>query len=128
MHTSFDELLKNIGQRRPSQVDGNVKKFYFKDHPVVFQVGEMEGIHWVDIQIELPRFRIDHIGAARKILEANREMGVSTPIPTWFACGPKGETLFINRLDWQHISAEVLDDHIVRCIEQMSEALVAEGV
>lgn len=87
----------------------------------------MLGIHWVDIQIELPRFRADNIHTAQKLLSANKEMAAATPIPSWFACGDKGEVLFFNRLDWQHVSAETLEDHIVNCIDQMSNALSSEG-
>lgn len=128
MNTDFDALLDQMSRRRPSQKRDGQTVLFFKDHAVTLQRGEMADIHWVDIIIELPRFRADSLQACRKLLEANQEMGAATPIPTWFAAGKKGEVLFVNRLDWQHVSAEVLDDHIMRCIEQMSEALVTEGV
>ena len=36
--------------------------------------------------------------------------------------------IFINRLDWRHITCKILEDHILRCIEQMGSALATEGV
>ncbi len=89
----------------------------------------MEGVHWVDIHIELKNFHLDSLAAATKVLQANREMGISTPIPTWFAMSEKtGRLIFINRLDWRHVTSKILEDHVMRCIEQMSEALRTEGV
>ena len=83
----------------------------------------------IDIHIELKRFRVDSLAAAKKVLQANREMGASTPIPSWFAVDPKNDCLvFINRLDWRHITCKILEDHILRCIEQMGSALATEGV
>lgn len=128
MNTSFSSLTDQLARKRPTQKRGDETVFFFKDHAVQLQQGQMADIHWVDIIIELPRFRADSVNACKKLLEANKEMGSATPIPTWFAAGSKGEVLFINRLDWQHVSAEVLDDHIMRCIEQMSDALMTEGV
>jgi hypothetical protein len=120
--------LNQLTSRCPSQKRGDVTVVFFKDHPVVLQPGEMLDIHWVDIQIELPRFRADNIHTAQKLLSANKEMGAASPIPSWFACGDKGEVLFVNRLDWRHVTAETLEDHIVRCIDQMNEALRSDGV
>lgn len=129
MYQKFEELLMDIGQKRPSQKSDSGPVFFFNDQAVRFMVGEMEGVHWMDIQIELPRFRMENLQAAKKVLQANREMGMATPIPTWFALSEKGDYLvFINRLDWRHVSAKVLDEHVLRCIEQMSQALATEGV
>lgn len=88
----------------------------------------MEDVHWMDIQITLPRFKMDKLGNAQKALKANLEMGTATPIPTWFAADENSNVVFINRLDWRHLTAEILDDHIARCVEQMSDALATEGV
>lgn len=125
MNTSFDKLVNEVARKRPIQKRNGNTVLFFNDHPVILQAGEMSDIHWVDIMIELPKFRVDSINTAIKLLQANCEMASATPIPTWFGSGEKGETLFINRLDWQHVTAEVLDDHIMRCIEQMNEALKA---
>lgn len=127
VNDTFENLLNELAKKRPNKKIDSLTYFYFKDHPVFLQSGEMEGIHWMDIYIELPRFRADNINTCRKLLQSNREMATATPIPTWFAAGEKGEVLFVNRLDWQHVSADVLDDHILRCIDQMSEALMSEG-
>ena len=129
MSKTFSDLLAEMISRRPSELlkDGT-RVFYFKDHAVKLVNGEMEGIHWMDIQIVLKRFQLNGLMAAQKVLKANLEMGGATPIPTWFGANEQGALVFINRLDWQHMTAEVLDDHINRCIEQMSQALVSEGV
>lgn len=129
MYQKFDDLMKDIGQIRPSSNTPKGRIFYFNDHAVTFHQGEMEGITWVDIHIELKRFRLDNLSAAKKVLQANKEMGESTPIPTWFAADEKTDILiFINRLDWRHITCKIIDDHIMRCIEQMGNALISEGV
>lgn len=129
MYSKFDDLIKDLSQSRPTENTANGKVFYFNDQPVSLHAGEMEGVHWMDIHIELKRFMVDGLSAARKVLQANREMGMSTPIPTWFAMNERtGALVFVNRLDWRHVSAKVLDDHILRCIEQMSDALKTEGV
>lgn len=129
MYTKFDDLLKDLGRSHPTERKPEGPIFYFNDQPVQLLAGEMEGIHWVDIHIELRSFAVDSISAAKKVLQANREMGSSTPIPTWFAINDKtGRLIFINRLDWRHISCKVLEDHIQRCIDQMSSALRSEGV
>jgi hypothetical protein len=129
MYTKFDELLKDLGQARPTERKPEGMVFFFNDQPVQLLAGEMEGIHWVDIHIELRNFSVDSLQAAKKVLQANREMGSSTPIPTWFAINEKTDRLiFINRLDWRHISCKVLEDHIQRCIDQMGQALRSEGV
>lgn len=129
MYQKFDDLLKDLQQSRPSNMTPLGRVFFFNDQAVVLQHGEMEGITWVDIHIELKRFRVDSLAAAKKVLQANREMGASTPIPSWFAVDPKNDCLvFINRLDWRHITCKILEDHILRCIEQMGSALATEGV
>ena len=129
MYQKFEELLIDIGQNRPSQKSDSGPVFYFNDQAVRFMAGEMEGVHWMDIQIEMPRFRVDNLESAKKILIANREMGMATPIPTWFALSEKQDVLvFINRLDWRHVTAEVVDSHVLRCIEQMEQALMTERV
>lgn len=129
MYNKFDDLLKDLGQTRPNQATPNGPVFFFNDHPVWLGAGEMEGVHWVDIHIELKQFTVDNLVAAKKVLQANREMGMSTPIPTWFAVNEKTDRLIlVNRLDWRHITRNVLEDHILRCIEQMGEALRTEGV
>lgn len=128
MNKTFDSLLAEISARRPSENRPTGKVFFFKEHPVQLLAGEMEGIHWVDIQIELKRFQLSNLSAALKVLKANLEMGGATPIPTWFAASAHDTLIFINRLDWQHISVDVLDDHIMRCIDQMGQALASEGV
>lgn len=128
MKKTFDQLLAEVSARRPSENRPTGRVFFFKEHVVQLVAGEMEGIHWVDIQIELSRFQLTNLGAALKVLKANLEMGAATPIPTWFAANANGTLIFINRLDWQHLSADVLDDHIMRCIDQMGQALASEGV
>jgi hypothetical protein len=129
MYQQFDALLKDLQQNRPSNMTPSGRVFFFNDQAVLLQHGEMEGITWVDIHIELKRFRLDNLAAAKKVLQANREMGASTPISSWFAIDPKNDCLvFVNRLDWRHISCKILEDHILRCIEQMGSALATEGV
>ncbi|MCE2744422.1 MAG: hypothetical protein LW710_00775 [Burkholderiales bacterium] len=129
MYNNFDDLLKDLQRSRPSSMTPLGRVFFFNDQPVLLQQGEMEGITWVDIHIELKRFRLDNMMAAKKVLQANREMGASTPIPSWFAVDSKSDCLvFINRLDWRHITCKILEDHILRCIEQMGSALMSEGV
>ncbi|MDH4396268.1 MAG: hypothetical protein QE278_11345 [Limnobacter sp.] len=128
MKKTFDSLLAEVSARRPSENRPTGRVFFYKEHPVQLIAGEMEGIHWVDIQIELKRFQLTNLNAALKVLKANLEMGAATPIPTWFAANAQGTLIFINRLDWQHLSVDVLDDHIMRCIEQMGQALASEGV
>ncbi|NJM33013.1 MAG: hypothetical protein HC848_09400 [Limnobacter sp.] len=128
MAKTFEELLTALDAKRPTEKTAKGKVYFYKDLPVRFVAGELEGIHWMDIQIELPRFTISSIKGAQKVLEANVEMGMATPIPTWFGATEKGNVVFINRLDWQHITPEILDDHVMRCIDQMSQALAAEGV
>lgn len=125
---SFAELLNNLTDMRPSEKTTAGPILFYKDHPVRLHSGELEGIHWMDIHIELPRFSVQQLTSAQKVLKANLEMGAATPIPTWFGANDKGNLVFINRLDWQQLSAEVLDQHIERCINQMTEALVGEGV
>lgn len=129
MYTKFNDLLTDLSRSRPSERGPNGPVFFFNDQPVALLEGEMEGVHWVDIHIELRNFHVDNLAAAKKVLQANREMGSSTPIPTWFAINEKTDKLiFINRLDWRHISCQILEDHVLRCIEQMGEALRTEGV
>lgn len=129
MYQRFDDLLKDLQQNRPSNMTPQGRVFFFNDQPVLLQNGEMEGINWVDIHIELKRFRLDNLNAAKKVLQANQEMGASTPIPSWFAMNEKTDNLvFINRLDWRHITCKILEDHILRCIEQMGSALATNGV
>lgn len=128
MKKTFNSLLAEVAARRPSETRPSGRVFFFKEHPVQLIAGEMEGIHWVDIQIELKRFQLSNLNAALKVLKANLEMGAATPIPTWFAANASGTLIFINRLDWQHLSVEVLEDHIMRCIDQMGQALASEGV
>ncbi len=129
MYTKFDDLLNDLSRARPNEKGPNGRVFFFNDQPVELIAGEMEGVHWMDIHIELKNFRVDNLAAAKKVLQANREMGASTPIPTWFASNERTERLiFINRLDWRHLSSKILEDHILRCIEQMGEALRTEGV
>jgi hypothetical protein len=129
MYQRFDDLLKDLTKSCPSENRPSGKVFYFKDQAVAFFAGEMEGIHWMDIHIELKHFHVNNLLAAKKVLQANAEMGLSTPIPTWFALDAKADKLvFINRLDWRHVSCKILEDHILRCIEQMSDALRSEGI
>lgn len=129
MYKKFDDLLIDLGRKRPSQKSPTGTVFFFNDHEVRLIAGEMEQVHWMDIQIELPRFRVDNLQAAKKVLQANREMGMATPIPTWFALSEKGDCLvFVNRLDWRHVTDQVVESHILRCIDQMSQALKTEGV
>lgn len=129
MYTKFNDLLTDLSRSRPSERGPIGPVFFFNDQPVVLLEGEMEGVHWVDIHIELRNFHVDNLAAAKKVLQANREMGSSTPIPTWFAINEKTDKLiFINRLDWRHVSSKILEDHVMRCIEQMGEALRTEGV
>ena len=123
MNKSFDKLINEIASKRPIQKRGENPILFFDDHAVMLQAGEMSGIHWVDIVIQMPKYRVSSLHSATKLLQANCEMAAATPIPTWFALSEKQETLFINRLDWQELSAEVLDDHIAGCIEQMNNAL-----
>lgn len=127
-YAKFDDLTRDLSSRRPSKQFPDGPVFYFNDQPVRLIAGEMEGVHWMDIHIELTRFRADNLQAAKKVLIANREMGGSTPIPTWFALNDQDQLIFINRLDWRHISAKILEDHILRCIDQMASALQSEGV
>lgn len=129
MYTKFDDLLSDLGRSRPNGKGPNGPVFFFNDQPVELLAGNMEGITWVDIHIELKHFHVDNLSAAKKVLQANREMGGSTPIPTWFAINEKTDKLvFINRLDWRHLSCKILEDHVTRCIEQMGQALRTEGV
>lgn len=129
MYTKFDHLLADLDRSRPSERTQNGPIFYFNDQAVALHAGEMEGVHWMDIHIELKNFHVDNMAAARKVLQANREMGASTPIPTWFAINEKTDRLiFINRLDWRHVSCKILEEHVMRCIEQMGQALRTEGV
>ncbi|HEY1059788.1 MAG TPA: hypothetical protein VGE55_13745 [Limnobacter sp.] len=129
MYDKFEQLLNDFGAKRPSEKTPLGPVYYINEHPVRLIPGEMEGIHWMDIQIGLPRFRLENLESAKKVLQANREMGSATPIPTWFGLGDKQDHLvFINRLDWRHVDARVLEDHILRCIEQMGQALMTEGV
>ncbi|HEX4843618.1 MAG TPA: hypothetical protein VFV57_08095 [Limnobacter sp.] len=127
-YTRFDDLVRDLKSTRPSEQQAEGLVFYFNDQPVRLVAGEMEGVHWMDIHIELSRFRADTLQAAKKVLMANREMGGATPIPTWFAMNDKDQLVFINRLDWRHISAKILEEHILRCIDQMAMALQSEGV
>lgn len=129
MYQKFDDLLKDLQQNRPSNLTPQGRVFFFNDQSVLLQHGELEGITWVDIHIELKRFHIENLSAAKKVLQANCEMGNSTPIPSWFAINVKNDCLvFINRLDWRHLTCKILEDHILRCIEQMGSALATEGV
>lgn len=129
MYKKFDDLLNDLARSRPTEKTQQGRLFFFNEQPVALIPGEMEGVHWVDIHIELKRFHVDTLAAALKVLQANLEMGSSTPIPTWFAINERTSKLvFINRLDWRYITCKVLEDHIVRCIEQMGEALRTEGV
>lgn len=129
MYIQFNDLLNDLSRNRPNKKSGEDTVFFFNDQPVQLLAGEMEGIHWMDIHIELQNFAVENLQAARKVLQANREMGRSTPIPTWFAINENnGRLIFINRLDWRHISCQVLEDHIQRCIQQMGDALRSEGV
>ncbi|HEX4879332.1 MAG TPA: hypothetical protein VFV39_05760 [Limnobacter sp.] len=127
-YTRFEDLMRDMQSMRPHQKHAHGLVFFFNDQPVRLVAGEMEGVHWMDIHIELTRFRTDTLQAAKKVLMANREMGGATPIPTWFAMNDKDQLVFINRLDWRHISAKILEEHILRCIEQMGIALQSEGV
>ena len=118
MYTKFEDLIEDLSNLRPSENGQDGKTFYFNDQPVSLQAGEMETVHWVDIHIELKRFRIDSIGAAMKVLQANLDMGAATPIPTWFAVNGKTQNVvFVNRLDWRHITVDVLDSHIIEGIK-----------
>lgn len=128
MSESFEKLLEQLAAKRPTQRKEPHWEFFFKDHKVQLLSGEMEDVAWVDIQITLPRFKLTNLASNQKVLKANLEMGAATPIPTWFAADANNQVVFINRLDWRHLTADVLDDHISRCIEQMSEALATEGV
>lgn len=129
MYKKFDDLLHDLGRTRPSEKTATGPVFFFNEQPVSLYPGEMEGVHWVDIHIELKRFRVENITSAKKVLQANREMGASTPIPTWFAINEKNDNLiFINRLDWRHITAKILEDHVMRCIQEMGQALQMERV
>lgn len=125
---SFDHLLEELSVLRPFRMVDSKKIFYFGENPVYLVRGEMSGIHWVDIHMTLIGFRADTLDAAKKILKANVDMGISTPIPFWFAMGEANEVLFLERLDWHYFTAAVLNDHIARCISGMSAALVAEGL
>lgn len=128
MYNEFSQLLKDLAQIRPTQSKAGQQVFFYNDQPVLLKAGTMEDLHWVDIHIELLRFHIASIPAALKVLKANEQMGSSTPIPTWFGVNEKDNVVFINRLDWRHITAKILDDHIMRCVDQMSSALLTEGV
>jgi hypothetical protein len=129
MYEKSEDLERDIASQRPTERSQDGAVFYFNDHPVRLVFGEMEGVHWMDIHIELPRFALESLMSAKKVLQANSDMGGATPIPTWFGINPKKDTLvFINRLDWRHITAQILDEHIMRCIDQMSAALNMEGV
>ncbi|HEX4918859.1 MAG TPA: hypothetical protein VFV43_13235 [Limnobacter sp.] len=127
-YNRFDDLMRDMQAKRPSEQHPDGPVFFFNDQPVRLIAGEMEGVHWMDIHIELTRFRTDTFQAAKKVLIANREMGGATPIPTWFAMNEKDQLVFINRLDWRHISTNILEEHILRCIDQMAMALQSEGV
>jgi hypothetical protein len=128
MYEKFDDLIRDLSQTRPSKQVKNQKVFYFNDQPVIFKAGQMNDLHWVDIHIELTRFHIRNVASAIKVLKANEEMGMSTPIPTWFGMNSSDNVVFINRLDWRHITAKILDEHVMRCVDQMSSALISEGV
>ena len=123
MNTNFESLVNILARKRPRQSGDGSPVLLFDNHRVTLQAGELAEIHWVDIMIELPNCRADSLAASTKLLQANREMAAATPIPSWFASGDKGEVFFINRLDWQEISAEALDQHIMDCVEQMTAAL-----
>lgn len=128
MYEKFDDLIRDLSQLRPSKQVNDQRVFFFNDQPVIFKAGEMNDLHWVDIHIELTRFHIKNISSAVKVLKANEEMGVSTPIPTWFGVNSKDNVVFINRLDWRYITSKILDEHVMRCVDQMSTALISEGV
>ena len=56
MYQQFDDLLKDLQHNRPSNITPLGRVFFFNDQAVLLQHGEMEGITWVDIHIELKRF------------------------------------------------------------------------
>jgi len=127
----FSALLEDLARRCHSDnVDGRTVFFYGEDeaNPVYLVRGEWRGTHWIDICIQLTGIVVNTLHSSKHLLQANAEMCSATPIPSWFAANEDDKALFINRLDWRHISAEVLDDHIQRCVSQMKEALVEEGV
>ena len=107
MHPDFIRLLNQLGRKRPSTKRGDVDVFHYKGHgkghEVILQSGEMFDIHWVDIQIELPRFRADNVNTAKKLLTANREMGAATAIPSWFAWGDRAEVLAADGVDGEDL-------------------------
>ena len=113
---------------RPSFVEGNKTFFDFAGNPVYLVAIENEGVHWVDIFMRLTGIRADRLDWARKLLKDNREMASATPIPSWFAIDNEGRVVFVNRLDWRHTSAEVLEDHIRRATDEMRKALIEDGV
>jgi hypothetical protein len=81
MYKKFDDLLMDLGRKRPNQKTPTGTVFFFNDHEVRLVAGEMEQVHWMDIQIELPRFKLESIQAAKKVLQANREMGMARLFP-----------------------------------------------
>jgi hypothetical protein len=69
MYNKFEDLLSDLKQSRPSQQTPNGPVYFFNDHPVWFGAGEMEGVHWVDIHIELKHFMLDNLNATKKVLQ-----------------------------------------------------------
>ena len=125
----YENYMKQISDKHPSEEMGDKTIFYFDGRPVYFLRGEVDGeIHWFDIIMEMEVCRTNKLEATQLLLESNQEMGLSTPIPTWFAASSNNDkALFVNRLDWRHVTLEVLEDHIRRCYEQMGEALIQES-
>mmetsp|Transcript_2842 Transcript_2842/g.5531 ORF Transcript_2842/g.5531 Transcript_2842/m.5531 type:complete len:154 (-) Transcript_2842:80-541(-) len=129
IHRTFDQLVKAMQGLRSTtkQDDGYVMDY---DGGTVRLVpGKLAGVNWVHIYITLTGFEVGtRFDWAQKLLVANKEMCQATPIPSWFAVDKGNRVLFVNRLDWQYLPPPVLDDHILRNISQMKEALLEEGV
>ncbi|CAB9508971.1 expressed unknown protein [Seminavis robusta] len=126
---NFGQFQEGFASVRPSAiVDGKIHYDYGNGCIVHLQAGEMDGIDWMDIFIKIPIDPVDMFQVTRKLLQSNMAMAAATPIPTWFAMDEEDNIFFVNRLDWRHVTYAVLDDHIVRCVDQMREALLSEGV
>jgi hypothetical protein len=130
----FDRLLQELSQGRYTKQVGDTLFIYYNAMPVYFVRGEdctqNDGEHimsWCDIFMEFPNALASTLDATKMYLEANAQMCRATPIPTWVAAGAEDEPLFVNHLNWRHLTAEVLDDHIERCMDQMTESFRAEA-
>lgn len=126
--TEFYQYQEALSEIRPSFHVGDRWIFDYDGCEVYLQAGERKDVRWMDIFMQVNIAPQDMLKATKHLLKLNAEMAMASPIPVWFAMDEDENILFVNRMNWERLPTTLLDEHIVRCIERMTVALLAEGI